>query len=55
MEPTLTLLATLILAPLATFAQAKPEVANATKAAKHAWESAPTRTSSAAARGRCQN
>ncbi len=38
---TLTLLATLLLAPLAAFAQAKPEVANATKAAKRAWESAP--------------
>ena len=41
---TLTLLATLLLAPLAAFAQAKPEVANATKAAKRAWESAPAET-----------
>ena len=35
------LLAALVLAPLALSAQAKPEVANATKAAKRAWESAP--------------
>ena len=35
------ILAALLLAPLAVFAQAKPEVANATKAAKRAWESAP--------------
>ena len=35
------LLAGLLLAPLALSAQAKPEVANATKAAKRAWESAP--------------
>jgi hypothetical protein len=41
MKPTLTLLAALLLTPLAAFAQAKPEVANATKAAKRAWESAP--------------
>ena len=41
MKPTLTLLTALLLAPLAAFAQAKPEVANATKAAKRAWESAP--------------
>jgi hypothetical protein len=34
-------LATLLLAPLAAIAQEKPEVANATKAAKRAWESAP--------------
>ena len=40
MKPTLALTA-LLLAPLAVFAQAKPEVANATKAAKRAWESAP--------------
>ena len=32
---------TLLLAPLAVFAQAKPAVANATKAARRAWESAP--------------
>ena len=31
----------LLLAPLAAFAQAKPEVANASMAAKRAWESAP--------------
>lgn len=31
----------LLLAPLAVFAQAKPEVAKATKTAKRAWESAP--------------
>jgi hypothetical protein len=37
----LTLLTTLLLAPLTAFAQAKPEVTNATKAAKRAWESAP--------------
>jgi hypothetical protein len=36
-----TLLATLLLAPPVAFAQEKPEVANATKAAKRAWESAP--------------
>ena len=41
---TLTLLATLLLAPVAASAQAKPEVANATKAAKRAWESAPAET-----------
>ena len=41
MKHTLTLLTTLLLAPLAAFAQAKPKVANATKAAKRAWESAP--------------
>jgi len=41
MKHTLTLLAALLLAPLAAFAQAKPEVANATTAAKRAWESAP--------------
>lgn len=40
MKPTL-LLTALLLALLAAFAQAKPEVANATKAAKRAWESAP--------------
>lgn len=39
--PALTLLIALLLAPLAAFAQAKPEVANAPKAAKRAWESAP--------------
>ncbi len=45
---TLTLHTALLLAPLAAFAQndeprdlKKPEVANATKAAKRAWESAP--------------
>ena len=37
----LTLLTALLLAPLAAFAQAKPEVANASMAAKRAWESAP--------------
>ena len=45
MQYTLTLLIALLLAlllaPLAALAQAKPEVANATKAAKRAWESAP--------------
>jgi len=41
MKPTLTFLSALLLAPLAAFAQAMPEVANATKAAKRAWESAP--------------
>jgi hypothetical protein len=41
MKPTSTLLTAMLLAPLAAFAQAKPEVANATKAAKRAWESAP--------------
>jgi hypothetical protein len=41
MKLTLTLLIAPLLAPLAAFAQAKPEVANATTAAKPAWESAP--------------
>ena len=41
MNPTLILLTTLLLAPTALLAQAKPEVANATKSAKRAWESAP--------------
>lgn len=41
MKLTLALLTTLILTPLDIFAQAKPEVANASKAAKRAWESAP--------------
>ena len=41
MKPVLTLTPALLLSPLAVFAQAKPEVANATKAAKRAWESAP--------------
>ena len=41
MKPNLPLLAALLLAPLAVLAQEKPEVANATKAAKRAWESAP--------------
>ena len=34
----------ILLAPLVAIAQAKPEVANATKAAKRAWESAPAET-----------
>jgi len=41
MKLTLSLLTALLLSPLAAFAQQKPEVANATKAAKRAWESAP--------------
>jgi hypothetical protein len=41
MKSAITLLAPLLFAPLAAFTQAKPEVANATKAAKRAWESAP--------------
>lgn len=41
MKNTLTLLTVLLLAPPAAFAHAKPEVANPTKAAKRAWESAP--------------
>lgn len=41
MKLTPALLTALLLAPLAVFAQEKPEVANATKAAKRAWESAP--------------
>ncbi len=41
MKFTLIVLTALLLAPVASFAQAKPEVANATKAAKRAWESAP--------------
>ena len=41
MSTPLLLLPALLLAPLAAFAQAKPEVANATKSAKRAWESAP--------------
>lgn len=36
-----TLISALSLAPLAAFAQVKPELLNATKAAKRAWESAP--------------
>jgi hypothetical protein len=39
MKATLKLLAALLLAPLAAHAQAKPEVANAAKAAKPAWMS----------------
>jgi len=39
MKTTLKLLSALLLAPLAANAQAKPEVANATKAAKRAWMS----------------
>ena len=38
---TLLLLVALLLAPLGALAQAKPEVANAAKASKRAWESAP--------------
>jgi len=41
MKDTVALLTALLVTPLAAFAQAKPEVANATKAAKRAWESAP--------------
>jgi hypothetical protein len=41
LKPALTLLTALLLAPLAAFAQAKPEAANAAKAARRAWESAP--------------
>jgi hypothetical protein len=41
MKTTLTFLTALLQAPLATFAQAKPEVANVAKAARRAWESAP--------------
>jgi hypothetical protein len=41
MPPLFLLITALLLAPLAAFAQAKPEVANATKAAKRAWEYAP--------------
>jgi hypothetical protein len=42
MKPILTILITaILLAPLAAFAQNKPEVANASKTAKRAWESAP--------------
>lgn len=41
MNPTPILLTALLLAPLVAFGQAKPEVANAAKAAKRAWESAP--------------
>lgn len=41
MKHALTLLTTLLPAPLAVLAQAKPEVANASKAAKRAWESVP--------------
>jgi hypothetical protein len=44
MKLTHTLLTALLLAPLAVFSQAMPEVANATKAAKRAWESAPAET-----------
>ena len=40
MKPTLTLLTALLLAPLAAL-HAADAVANATKAAKRAWESAP--------------
>lgn len=42
MKPTLTFLTALLLVTLAALAQAKPEVANATKAAMRAWESAPS-------------
>jgi hypothetical protein len=35
------LMVALLLSPIAAFAQAIPEVANAAKASKHAWESAP--------------
>jgi hypothetical protein len=41
MKSNLALITALTLSPLAVFAQAKLEVANATKAAKPAWESAP--------------
>jgi hypothetical protein len=41
MKNALTRLTVLLLAPLAAFSQAKPEVANAAKAARRAWESAP--------------
>ena len=41
MKSTLTLLTSLLIAQLAVFAQGKPEVVIATKAAKRAWESAP--------------
>jgi hypothetical protein len=41
MKQTAILIIALLLAPLASFAQAKPEVANAAKASKRAWESAP--------------
>ena len=44
MSTPLLLLPALLLAPLAALAQAKPEVANATKSAKRAWESAPAET-----------
>jgi hypothetical protein len=37
------ILTALLLAPIAAFAQAKPEVANATKAAQIAWKSAPAK------------
>jgi hypothetical protein len=39
--PAFTLLAALVIAPLLVLAQDKPEVQNAAKAAKRAWESAP--------------
>ncbi len=41
MKHTLILLAALILTPLAAFAQAQPDVANATQAAKRTWKSVP--------------
>jgi hypothetical protein len=41
MKSNLPLLTVLLLTPLTAFAQAKPEVANANKAAKRAWEFAP--------------
>jgi hypothetical protein len=41
MKHNLTLITVLLLIPLVVFAQAKPEAANATKAAKRAWEFAP--------------
>lgn len=37
MKPLITLLASLLLTQLAAFAQAKPEVTNATKLAQRAW------------------
>ena len=55
MKPTLTLIAALLLTPLTAFAQAKPEVANATQAAKRAWESAPLEKKALWQQHRCQS
>jgi hypothetical protein len=44
MKAILLVLTALLLTPLALFAQDKPDVANATLAAKGAWDSAPAQS-----------